>query len=332
MLAQIDSLYVRTRPMKALTRLISYAFFEGRPLTTRGRWINPLVFAAFGMEKHLPQIRRVEKPVFILGTGRSGTTILGVILSMHCDVGFLNEPKALWHSVYPGEDLIGNYTLGPARYRLGGEDATAEVKKNARRIFGAYLAATCSRRVVDKYPEMIFRVDFLRAIFPDARFLFLMRNGWDTCNSIEKWSERFGVSSGGEEHDWWGLNNRKWNLLVDQLLPEEPCFSDRIEEIRGIDKHSDMAAVEWVVTMKEGMRLLESHPENVHIVRYENLFLKPVETTADLLSFCGLPLDEKFSSFALSTLRKVEPKKPFKLHPAIEPAFINTMKELGYGI
>lgn len=250
---------------------------------------------------------------------------------MHRDVGFLNEPKALWHSVYPGEDLIGSYTLGPARYRLGAQDATPEVVRNARRIFGAFLAVTGTRRVVDKYPEMIFRVKFIKAIFPDAKFIFLVRNGWDTCCSIERWSERVGVSSGDEVHDWWGVDNRKWNLLVDQILPGEPCFKGHMEEIRGIDKHSDMAALEWVVTMREGMRLLESDPADTHMVSYEDLVSKSVETTADLLSFCGLPSDEKFSSFALSTLRRAEPIKPFKLHPAIEPAFINTMKELGYG-
>ena len=90
MIAQLESLYIRSRPWKLWSRLISYGLFEGRPLTTRGQWINPLVFAHFAVEKHLPRLRRVEKPVFILGTGRSGTTILGIVLSMHREVGFLN--------------------------------------------------------------------------------------------------------------------------------------------------------------------------------------------------------------------------------------------------
>ena len=107
MVAQLDRLYVSTRPTKAYSRLVSYLLFEGRPLTTKGQWINPLVAAHFGLEKRLPQFRQVKQPVFILGTGRSGTTILGLILSLHRDVGFLNEPKALWHSVNPADDLIG---------------------------------------------------------------------------------------------------------------------------------------------------------------------------------------------------------------------------------
>ena len=34
MVAQLDSLYIKTRPTKVVSRLISYGLFEGRPLTT----------------------------------------------------------------------------------------------------------------------------------------------------------------------------------------------------------------------------------------------------------------------------------------------------------
>ncbi len=128
------------------------------------------------MIKKFPQLKRVEKPVFVLGTGRSGTTILGIILSMHKDVGFLNEPKALWHSIYSDEDLIGSYSLGNASYRLGSEKITPEIKKQAHRLYGAYLRATFSSRAVDKYPELIFRIPFVLDIFPDAKFLFLLES------------------------------------------------------------------------------------------------------------------------------------------------------------
>ena len=185
MIAQISPDYIKTRPMKALTRLISYALFEGRPVTTKGRWINPLVFSILkSVSTNNSSYKPVKKPIFILGTGRSGTTILGIVLSMHREVGYLNEPKAIWHLIYPHEDIIGNYSQTDAKYRLTAEDTTDEMRQRAAQMFGAYLTTTRSERVVDKYPELIFRVDFVRALFPDARFIFLVRNGWDTCQSI----------------------------------------------------------------------------------------------------------------------------------------------------
>ena len=40
-------------------------------------------------------------PVFIIGCGRSGTTILGKTLSRHPKIKYLNERRDLWHEAYP---------------------------------------------------------------------------------------------------------------------------------------------------------------------------------------------------------------------------------------
>ena len=331
MIAQIDPLYIRTRPTKVLTRLMSYAFFEGRPVTTKGRWINPVVFSILkNVSTNNSKYRPVEKPIFILGTGRSGTTILGVVLSMHREVGYLNEPKAMWHLIHPYEDVIGNYSRADAKYRLTAEDATDEMHRRASQMFGAYLTVTRSQRLVDKYPELIFRVDFVRALFPDARFIFLVRNGWDTCHSIATWSERLGVQVSGEKHDWWGVDDRKWRLLVEQLVKTDPALSEVIDEIRHFERHLDRAAVEWIVTMCEGIRLMQASSNCVHLIRFEDLTLEPDKTLAELCDFCELPTDETFREYARQTLHPIPAKNPFNVHPKIAPFFHDTMEKLGY--
>jgi hypothetical protein len=331
-IAQLDPLYIKTRPAKALSRLVSYALFEGRPLTTRGQWINPLVFAHFAVEARLPQLAAVEKPIFIVGTGRSGSTVLGVLMSMHRDVGFLNEPKALWHAVCPEGDVFGQYPpRGQARYSLGASDATDDVRRRARRLFGAYLKATGSRRVVDKYPELIFRVPFVREIFPDARFVFLVRDGRETCRSIHDWSERKGVRSAAGVHDWWGADNLKWHLMLEQLVPNEEDLARSLDEIRGFVRHVDMAAVEWVVTMREGMRQAGRYPPSFHTVRYESLVADPRRELSGLLDFCELSPDGIFLTFAEHKLVQAPPKRGvLELHPAIRGAFDETARALGY--
>jgi hypothetical protein len=332
LVAQIDSEYLRARPWKLWSRMVSYCMFEGRPLTTRGQWINPLLFAHFALEKRLPSCRRVEKPIFILGTGRSGTTILGIVLSMHRDLGFLNEPKALWHAIHAEEDLIGSYSRGPARYRLSQEDATLQVKKYAHRLFGAYLATSFSRRVVDKYPELVFRIPFVREIFPDAKFIFLARNGWNTCCSIGNWSGRLGQEVGGEIHDWWGADRRKWNLLVEQLVPEYPDLEKHAAAMRNWTKQTDMAALEWIITMREGLKLEQLYPAQVTRVNYEDLCSNP----RDLLTACASFLeitsdDEPFLKYAEQTLKPDSGINPFHLDKRIENTFLDTMSQLGYG-
>jgi len=321
MVAQIDMHYIRTRPTRLWSRLLSYVLFEGRPLTTRGQWINPLVFALYGLQRRLPQLKRVEAPVFILGTGRSGTTILGIVLSMHREVGFLNEPKAIWHALHGGEDLIGSYSRDAARYRLGAEDATPAMRQAAHRIYGAYLRATLTDRVVDKYPELIFRYPFVKALFPDARFLFLSRDGWDTCSSIEHWSRRLGKRVGGQTHDWWGVDRRKWNLLVDQIVPEHPDLAPHAMSLRNLYDHRAMAAVEWVVTMREGLRLAQDHPEDVLHVSYEVLCREPERMARRIAKFIGLKDDPTYLRYAASVLRPPKPYPPFSLPDFIEEPF-----------
>jgi len=328
--AQIDGNYFRARPTKVVSRLLSYALFEGRPLTVRGQWINPIVFAQLAVWKHLPQTRKVKKPIFILGAGRSGTTILGVLLSMHRDVGFLNEPKAMWHTIHPHEDVIGSYDRGVASYRLGVQDATPEVCQTAHKLFGGYLLSTLSSRVADKYPELIFRVPFVREIFPDARFIFLIRDGWETCASINSWSKRHGETRDGETHDWWGINQRKWHLMLDQLVAPDPYFANAIEAIRGFNRHLDMAATEWVVTMREGSRVKREYGSAVYLLKYEDLVRAPETTLGKLLNFCELPADDRFLRYAMVTLQPAKPHTPYDLHQAILPLFRETLSDLGY--
>ncbi len=331
MIAQLNPLYIKTRPAKALTRLMSYVLFEGRPVTTKGRWINPLVFSLLkGVIASRARFKPVEKPIFILGTGRSGTTILGIVLSMHRQVGYLNEPKAMWHLIHPHEDVIGNYSQAFARYRLTAEDATDEMCQRAHRLFGAYLASTFSQRLVDKYPELIFRIDFVRALFPDARFIFLVRNGWDTCHSIATWSKRLGVRVNGEHHDWWGVNDRKWKLLVEQLVVGNVDFNNIGEDIRKTGRHLDRAMVEWIVTMRQGLHLMRTSHDCVHLVRFEELTSQPDKTFSRLCAFCQLPEERQFLDYARETLRPVPARQPFDIHPKLAPIFYDTMVQLGY--
>ena len=331
MIAQINPNYIKTRPMKVLTRFISYAFFEGRPATTKGRWINPLVFSLLRtVSTTKNRYRPVEKPIFILGTGRSGTTILGIVLSMHREIGYLNEPKAIWHVIHPHEDIIGNYSQADAKYRLTAEDATDEMQQRAARMFGAYLTTTRSKRLVDKYPELIFRVDFVRTLFPDARFIFLVRNGWDTCHSIAAWSKRLGVQVNGEKHDWWGVDDRKWKLIVEQLVKTDPVFAEIADEVKHFERHLDRATVEWILTMQEGLRFLQALPDCIHLVRFEDLTTEPDETLAALCNFCELPTDNTFLEYARRTLHPVPARDMFDVHPKIAPVFHDLMEQLMY--
>ena len=41
-------------------------------------------------------VRRIVKPIILLGSGRSGTTMLGRVFSRHLDVAYWPEPRPIW--------------------------------------------------------------------------------------------------------------------------------------------------------------------------------------------------------------------------------------------
>jgi hypothetical protein len=330
MFAQIDPLYLRMRPRKAFVRVLSHLLFQGRFLTTDYRWLNYFILTGLSLLKHVPQMKSAESPIFVVGAGRSGSTIMGKVLSMHQAIGFLNEPKALWYTVCPQEDVNGHFGNGPARYRLTSQDVTPQGCEAARRLLGAYLMITGADRVLDKNPEMVFRVPFVKSIFPDAKFVFLVRNGWDTISSIVKWSQQHARSANGDVEDWWGVNQRKWHFMLEQLVTTEPLLSDVYQDVRAFTRHADMAAVEWIVTMQEGKRLMRSRPDCTHLVHYEDLTSQPQTTLQSLLGFCELDEDRVFMSYAQQVLKSVPHKKRLELSPAIRSPFLETMRALGY--
>lgn len=330
MVAQIDRTMFRKRPFKVPGRLLSWALIEGRPLTTKGQWINGLVFAGYRMAQHLPLRTGADAPIYIIGTGRSGTTVLGTLFAMHGETVFLNEPKAIWHYAHGAEDIIGSYMSGAARIRLPETDATPDRAEEIAHVYSNALRVGFARRVVDKYPELIFRIPFVLKLFPKARFIAILRDGVDTCSSVTGWSKRKGETVGDETHDWWGRDGRKWRMIVDELVPEHADLAPLQETLRATEDHRDRAAVEWIISMREAHEVADAHPE-VLAISYEELCASPDAVLANMLSHCGLSEDPVFTDYAKTVLSAAEAYKPLELMPELVAPFCEVMEEMGYG-
>jgi len=330
MTAQIDSRYRAAGLSRVLPRLICYTLFEGRPLTTRGRWINPFVLGAHRLHGWLPALRDARRPIFITGIGRSGTTILGTILSLHRSVALLNEPKALWQIGVGREDVIGSYDRGEARYSLGEAEATPAVNRRLHRLYGACLFWTRRRRIVEKNAECVHRIPFLRSIFPDARFLIVTRNGRDVCQSIDRWSKRHGSRRRSEVRDWWGADGRKWRLMVEQICAREPSLAAVTAELAGFQDPRQRAAVEWSLAMRVGLEEAERSPQAVKMVRLESLATRPLEVLAEITRFGDLDEDPEVIRYATEALVPPRTYDSFDIEHSIEPLFRSQMTALGY--
>ena len=330
MVAQVDAKYKSYGIRKVIRRILSYGLFEGRPHTTKGQWFNPVVFTFLRLITLFPGTPSLDKPIFITGLGRSGTTILGVIFSLHKDVGFLNEPKAIWRLIDPKHDINGDYVQTGGRFHLSKSDINKSTRKVAYKLFSRYLKITRSKRLVDKYPELIFRVDYLLELFPDAKIIFITRNGNDATHSIDLWSKRLGIKTKNSTEDWWGRNDIKWHYLREQIINIDPQY----ENIRNIAKDklddTNRAAIEWIITMREGIKQRSIHTNSVYQMKYEDLSTEKSSEMIKLLNWCRLSHDKNVLEYSDETLFSNPTKQHPKLLEPINTLFDKTMNELGY--
>jgi hypothetical protein len=142
---------------------------------------------------------------FIVGVGRSGTTLLRMMLDAHPDLaippetGFLPEIAALtdtgnalrqafFHSV-TSMSTFEDSQLSPASL----EGALAEIDpfdlaNGLRCFYRLYAARFAKRRWGDKTPMYGQHLDVIERLLPEARFIHLIRDGRDvTCSVRHLW-------------------------------------------------------------------------------------------------------------------------------------------------
>jgi len=163
------------------------------------------------------QLKENRKFVFIVGSPRSGTTLLGEIFDSLPDVAQWYEPYFIW------DRQFRNHPHDERSAR----DANAEVTEQIRKDFFRYHRHSNCRILVDKSPRNSLKIPFIRSIFPEARFIHLLRDGRDVVLSIQReWLKRIKIARGE------GVD-RKFNYtaatkVVNRWLKRQPFIEDRL--------------------------------------------------------------------------------------------------------
>ena len=124
-----------------------------------------------------------NRPIFILGMPRSGTTLVEKILSSHSDVhgaGELDYIFALGTRLFLKESL--HYQFGPLD----------TYPKQSFESFGKTylekigLLGNQSRRLTDKMPFNMMMIGLIKIALPNAKIIHCVRDAKDNCLSIYK--------------------------------------------------------------------------------------------------------------------------------------------------
>lgn len=240
---------------------------------------------------------KVVRPVFLVGSGRSGSTALHHCLALHPDLAWLSNlldhfPNQLrlhrlllrlgrrgftsnviarwfrpsegyryWELIYPGFSR-------PFR-DLGAGDVNPYIRG---RIETGLESLICRKREyllmkITGWP----RLRFLQEVFPDARFVHLVRDGRAVVNSLLKVPFWLG---------WRGPENWRWGPLPPQY---------RDEFVESGESFEILAAIQWKRLLDSVDDVREEVGDALIDVRYEDLCDDPSGVIRRIVGHCGIP-------------------------------------------
>jgi hypothetical protein len=135
--------------------------------------------------------------VFLAGLHRSGTTLLARRLAAHpdasgfADTGASEDEGQHLQSVFPTAQRFG----GPGRFGFAPEMHLTERSPLSTHASRERLWAEWSRHwdcdravLIEKSPPNLLKMRFLQALFPEARFVLVLRHPIATSLATQKWS------------------------------------------------------------------------------------------------------------------------------------------------
>lgn len=136
----------------------------------------------------------MPRPVFLIGVPKSGTTLVQRLLASHPEIATADEPWVLLPMIYAlkPSGVVAEYGARSARLSFqalinslphGVADYHESVRAMAETLYRR-LSHTETVFFVDKTPRYHLILDSLVDIFPDAVFIFVLRNPLSVIGSI----------------------------------------------------------------------------------------------------------------------------------------------------
>ncbi len=168
--------------------------------------------------------REATPPIFIIGSPRSGTTLLRLILDAHPHISCGEET----HFLRDLEAIVGRNWGLVATYGLDRQWWLAHLRALYSDFQAEVLARSGKRRWAEKDPTYTLHLGFIEELFPDALFVHLLRDGHDVVASFR---DRWGyVSAARAARGEWARYVRAARALGERL-PAQRFLELRYEEL-----------------------------------------------------------------------------------------------------
>ncbi|MCP4001715.1 MAG: sulfotransferase [Gammaproteobacteria bacterium] len=258
------------------------------------------------------------RATFLVGAGRSGTTLLYKLLCLHPDIAYISnyENRLKWFPDGLAARLIANktgskintwfnqggnayFTRRPLEKRIfptphEGESVyescgltlrhkpnykpSDTIKNHLRQRFAKIQNGAHAQLFLSKRTANNRRISQLHSVFPEAQYIHLIRDGREVAHSLSL-------------VEWWNNHTIWWDgrTAIEMELAGEERLS--------------ICAKNWAFEMQEiNKQLAPINRRNILDLRFENLLNNPINTLESVLRFLGLPLTQEFNN-AINSLK-----------------------------
>ncbi len=217
---------------------------------------------------------KTQAPFFIIGSGRSGNTLLRAIITVNSEIAIPPESYVLgplvkkWSRInhLPWKDIVKivigeyeshhnfytwdiNFSEAYKRlYALSGKDRSLSRLIEEMNLFYAEKKFPNATRWGDKTPKNTFYLNWIRKLYPNAQFIHIIRDGRDVVKSY--------------------MNASFWK--------------------HGIKE----AAIDWMEAVDSGIALRNLPNNRYFEIRYEDLVNNPEIEIPKICSFLNIQFDE----------------------------------------
>ncbi len=282
----------------------------------------------------------LRPPIILFGNFRSGTTMLQKVISTHPDVVPLYEPVGLWLYADPGR----------SHDEFEQNDASEKVKHYIRNQFLKYQQQNGNRIIAEKTPHNILRIPYVRAIFPEAHFLYIVRNPLSFVSSVElKWQR----PAGGKRimrrvkstpvtqlhHYLKRFLNQQWNnriLRRKYLSIWGPRYKGIQEDLK-TEELLTVIARQWARSSAKAEQDLALFEDGrVLRLRYEDFVENPISDLERICAHCGLQMTDDMAKTVKEMVKTDRKLKWQRFDPhdlaQILPELSDEMERHGYEI
>lgn len=217
----------------------------------------------------------LKKPIFLIGTPFNGSGIVANILGLHKNILNIGEIKILWdiNSMY---NKLESFPDIGKTLRLRTSDVSNIFSKLIDGICHNAMTTANKERVVESSPTNIFMLDRLLGIFPDARFIHVVRDGREVAKDMIAFPQAI-VNNGDSDEKTKDLKQLclYWSTMVQQITKFKmnnklPLFNLKLEEL-----------IEYPeVTLELAFNFIDE----CHGSHYESFYTKNKDVIRDMLT------------------------------------------------